>query len=73
MVASRDPDSPMSVAAAVRMFGASASVPLVTEVFAMLGETSKHDVVKRCVEMVTESAFNPQVIKKVKNLSLIHI
>ena len=66
MVASRDPDSPMSIAAAIRMFSRALSTPLVTEVFGMLGETSKHAVVKQCVEAVTESAFNPEVIKKIR-------
>ena len=66
MVASRDPDSPMSIAAVIRMFSSALSTPLVTEVFSMLGETSKHAVVKQCVEAVTESAFNPEVIKKIR-------
>ena len=65
MVATRDPDSPMSIAAAVRMSGRAEETPLVTEVFGMLRETSKHPVVKQCVDLVTESAFDPQVIGKV--------
>jgi len=65
MVATRDPDSPMSVAAAVRMSVMSQRTPLVTEVFGMLGQTSKHPAVKQCVGLVTESAFNPKVIGKV--------
>jgi hypothetical protein len=65
MVATRDPDSPMSVAAAVRMGSSAEDPPLVREVFGMLGQTSKHPVVKQCVDMVTESAFDPQIISKV--------
>jgi len=67
MVATRDPDSPMSVSAAVRMSVMSERTPLITEVFGMLGQTSKHPVVKQCVGLVTESAFNPKVINKVHN------
>jgi hypothetical protein len=67
MVATRDPDSPMSVSAAVRMSVMSERTPLVTEVFSMLGQTSKHPVVKQCVGLVTESAFNPKIIDKVHN------
>ena len=59
MVASRDPDSPMSIAATVRMCASAAEIPLVTEVFGMLCETSKHSVVKQCVQLVKESNFNP--------------
>jgi len=67
MVATRDPDSPMSVSAAVRMSVMSERTPLITEVFGMLGQTSKHPVVKQCVSLVTESAFNPKIINKVHN------
>ena len=67
MVATRDPDSPMSVSAAVRMSVMSERTPLITEVFGMLGQTSKHPVVKQCVGLVTESAFNPKIINKVHN------
>ena len=45
MVASRDPDSPMSVAATIRICGAKPAIPLVSEIFAMLGDTSKQAVV----------------------------
>lgn len=65
MVATRDPDSPMSVAAAVRMTNHAGKSRLVNEVFGMLGETSKHPVVKQLVELVTESAFDPKTIKVV--------
>ena len=66
MVATRDPDSPMSVSAVVRMSVISERTPLVTEVFGMLGQTSKHRVVRQCVGLVTESAFNPKIINKVR-------
>ena len=67
MVATRDPDSPMSVSAAVRVSAMSERTPLIKEVFSMLGQTSKHSVVKKCVDIVTESAFNPKIIDKVHN------
>ena len=65
MVATRDLDSPMSVSAAVRMSVITARSPLVKEVFGMLSQTSKHPAVKQCVELVTESAFNPKIINRV--------
>jgi len=66
MVASRDPDSPMSVAATVRISGMPKRTPLINEVFSMLGQTSKHPAVKQCVNLVKESAFNPEIIGRVK-------
>jgi len=66
VVATKDPDSPMSVAAAVRMRPRARHTKLTAEVFGMLGETSKHPVVKHCVELVTESDFDPGIIGKVQ-------
>jgi hypothetical protein len=65
MVATRDPDSPMSVAAAVRMSTMPGRTRLVSEVFRMLEQTSKHPVVKQCVGLVVDSAFSPEVVSKV--------
>jgi hypothetical protein len=33
--------------------------------FSVLGETTKHSVVRQCIEMVTESDFSPRVIADV--------
>ncbi|MDP6427660.1 MAG: hypothetical protein QF393_06560 [Rhodospirillales bacterium] len=67
MVATRDPDSPMSIAAAVRMSPKAVSTPVTREVFTMLGDMSKHPVVKQMVDLVSESHFDPDVIGKVQN------
>ena len=66
MVATRDPDSPMSVAAAVRLSPRGRDSRLISEVFEMLGGTSKHPVVKQMVELITESDFDPLMIDKVQ-------
>ena len=66
MVATRDPDSPMSVAAAVRLSPLGRDSRLVGGVFEMLGGTSKHPVVKQMVDLVTESDFDPRMIAKVQ-------
>lgn len=66
MVATRDPDSPMSVAAAVRMSPNAGTTPVTREVFSMLGGMSKHPVVKQMVDLVSESHFDPEIIGKVQ-------
>jgi hypothetical protein len=66
MVATRDPDSPMSVAAAVRLSPLGRGSALVGGVFEMLGGTSKHPVVKQMVDLVSESDFDPRMIAKVQ-------
>lgn len=65
VVASRDPDSPMAVAAAVRLSPLGREWELVSGMFNVLGETTKHSVVRQCIEMVTESDFSPKVIADV--------
>ena len=66
VVAARDPDSPMAVAATVRMSPLARQRELVHGVFTVLGETTKHSVVRQCVEMVTEGEFNANVIAEVR-------
>ena len=67
MVAVRDPESSMAVAAAVRMSPMAAKTELVSGVYELLRETSRHPVVRKCVDLVTESAFSPTVIARVRN------
>lgn len=67
VVAARDPDSPMSVAAAVRLTPKATQSKPARAVFTVLGEASKHPVVKRCVELVRENDFDPRVIAKVQD------
>ena len=66
MVATRDPESSMAVAAAVRMSPLAGQTDLVSGVYELLSQTSRHPVVKKCVDLVTESAFSPTVIARVR-------
>lgn len=66
MMATRDPESPMALAAATRLSRQGRSVKLVAGVFDMVGQTTKHPLVKKCVEMVGESAFDPAAIARVR-------
>lgn len=62
MVAARDPDSPMAVSAAVRMCGIDSKSSFTHEVFGLLKETSKHKVVRTCVDLVLDNSFNPKTV-----------
>ncbi len=62
MMATRDPESPMALAAIARMGPLGARKKLVGEVFSLVGEKTKHPGVQKCVELVTESAFDPDAI-----------
>jgi len=66
MVASRDPEAPMALAAATRMCPLGSSTKLVAGVLQVVGETSRHSLVRECLSFVTESDFNPTTIAEVR-------
>ena len=66
MVSSRDPEAPMALAAATRMFPLGARTPLINGVMRVVGETSKHPLVRECLNFVTESDFDPAAIAEVR-------
>jgi hypothetical protein len=66
MLATRDPESSMAIAAAARFGPVANKTPLVTELFGLVGQTSRHPLVRRAVELVTENAFDPHAIAHVQ-------
>jgi len=66
MVAARDPESPMALAAAARLSPLAGREPLVGGVFAIMGEKTKHPLVRSCVDLVTEHDFNPRSISELR-------
>ncbi|MDX9859453.1 MAG: hypothetical protein RBS99_00930 [Rhodospirillales bacterium] len=66
MLATRDPESPMAIAAAARFGPVANKTRLVAELFDLVGHTSKHQLVRRAVELITENAFDPQAIAHVQ-------
>ncbi len=66
MVASRDPEAPMALAAATRMCPLGASTKLIAGVLQIVGETSRHPLVRECLGFVSESDFDPTTIAEVR-------
>lgn len=66
MMATRDPEPPMAVAAAARMGPLGGKKKLVGGVFGLVGEKTKHPNVRRCVDMITEHDFDPAAIHAVR-------
>ncbi len=66
MVASRDPEAPMALAAAARMCPLGGRTKLITGVMRVVGETSKHPLVRECLNFVTASDFDPTTIAEVR-------
>lgn len=66
VVATRDPEAPMAIAAAARLSPLGNKTQLVRGLFEMVGETSKHVLVRRAVELVSDNAFSPNAISHVR-------
>ena len=66
MVASRDPEAPMALAAATRMCPLGGRTKLVAGVMQVVGETSRHPLVRECLNFVTENDFDPTTIAEIR-------
>ncbi|MBO6520381.1 MAG: hypothetical protein JJ900_05740 [Rhodospirillales bacterium] len=66
MVCSRDPEGSMALAATARLCPLGNSTKLVRGMVEIIGDTSRHDLVKECLKYVTEHAFEPDSIGKVR-------
>lgn len=66
MVCSRDPEGPMALAATARLCPLGNSTKLVRGVVEIIGETSRHELVRECLKYVTDHAFEPDSIGKVR-------
>ncbi|MSO54586.1 MAG: hypothetical protein EXQ90_05595 [Rhodospirillales bacterium] len=66
MMATRDPEAPMAMAAAARLGPAGRKTKLITGVFSLIGEKSRHDAVRDCVRLIHANAFAPQAIAEVR-------
>lgn len=66
MLATRDPESSMAIAAAARFGPLANRTRLVSELFDLVGQTSRHHLVRRAVDLVTENAFDPRAIAHVQ-------
>jgi len=65
MVSNRDPESPMALAAAARLSPAGAKNELLNGVVRIIGETSRHELVRECLKYVTDRAFEPESIGRI--------
>lgn len=66
LMATRDPESPMALAAATRLSPKAQHKELVTGVYRLVGEKSRHPLVKRCIDVVRENDFSPKAIAFVR-------
>jgi len=66
LLATRDPDPPMAIAAAARLSPMGNRTELVAGLFELVRETTKHPLVRQAVRLVTDNAFAPDAIAHVQ-------
>ncbi|MEO5335925.1 MAG: hypothetical protein H7841_03380 [Magnetospirillum sp. WYHS-4] len=66
VMATRDPEPPMALAAAARMGPLGGRKKLLGGVFGLVGEATRHPTVRKCVELITEHDFDPAAISAVR-------
>ncbi len=66
MMATKDPESPMALAAATRLGPLGRHTELVAGVFRLVGETTRHPLVAQCVDLIRENSFNPDSVAHVR-------
>ncbi len=67
MMATRDPESPMALAAVTRMSPKGSNNALVAGVIGLVSEKTRHPLVKRAVSLIRENDFNPRAISFVRS------
>lgn len=67
MMATRDPEAPMALAAATRLSPLGAKSKLLGGVYDIVGDASRHPLVKKCISMISENAFDIDAIATVRS------
>jgi len=66
LMATKDPESPMAIAAVTRLGPQAQKSRLVSGVIEIVGEVSRHPLVKECVSLIKDDAFSPDAVAKVR-------
>ena len=66
VMAARDPEAPMALAAAARLSPLGGQTKLLSGMVEIIGETSKHEAVKECLGYVQDRHFEPSAIVEIR-------
>jgi len=66
LMAARDPEAPMALAAATRLSPKAEHQQLVSGVFQLVGEKTRHPLVKRSIALIRDNDFSPKAIAFVR-------
>ncbi|MHC8493180.1 hypothetical protein ACTU44_10775 [Thalassospira sp. SM2505] len=73
VIATRDPESPMALAAAIRMGPHAKCKELITGVFEVVSDATKHELVADCAKLLTKNAFSPEAFHLVRTRASNHV
>ena len=73
VIATKDPESPMALAAAIRMGPHAKCKELITGVFEVVSEATKHELVADCAKLLSRNAFSPEAFQLVRNRASNHV
>ncbi len=66
LMAARDPEAPMALAAAARLSPQGGKTRLLAGITEIIADTSRHDSVKECLRYVQERAFEPSAVAEIR-------
>jgi len=66
VMAARDPEAPMALAAAARLSPQGSKTRLLAGITEIIADTSRHDAVKECLRYVQERAFEPSAVAEIR-------
>lgn len=66
LMAVRDPESPMALAAATRLSPKAENQKLIAGVCGLVGEKTRHPLVKRSIDLICENHFSPKAVAFVR-------
>lgn len=73
VIATKDPESPMALAAAIRMGPHAKCKELITGVFEVVSDATKHELVADCAKLLSRNAFSPEAFQLVRNRASNHV
>ncbi|OSQ42039.1 hypothetical protein [Thalassospira sp. MCCC 1A01428] len=73
VIATKDPESPMALAAATRMGPHAKCKELISGIFEVVGDATKHELVHDCIKLLTKNAFSPESMHVVRNRASNHV
>ena len=73
VIATRDPESPMSLSATARLGPLARKSALVGGMVSLIGEATRHELVADCCQLISHEAFSPEALSEVRHRASHHV